>query len=98
VGLYYDHNNNSLFISDLYIKQESRGKGVGTKIMNSIVQFADGLNLPIVLIPESDDDNVSNKDLMNFYKKFGFVVNTGKKKDYSFSDPFAVTMYRLPRR
>lgn len=98
VGVYYDHNNNSLFISDLYIKQEHRGMGVGTKIMNSITQFADNLKLPIVLIPEPDDDNISTKQLIGFYKKFGFVVNTGKKKDYSFSDPFAVTMYRLPKK
>ena len=98
VGVYYDHNNNSLFISDLYIKQEHRGMGVGTKIMSSITQFADNLKLPIVLIPEPDDDNISTKQLIGFYKKFGFVVNTGKKKDYSFSDPFAVTMYRLPKK
>ena len=98
IGVYYDHNNNSLFISDLYIKQEHRGMGVGTKIMSSITQFADNLKLPIVLIPEPDDDNISTKQLIGFYKKFGFVVNTGKKKDYSFSDPFAVTMYRLPKK
>lgn len=98
VGIYYDHNNNSLFVSDLYIKQEHRGKGIGTKIMTSIVQFADNLKLPIVLIPESDDDSISNKDLINFYKKFGFVLNKGKKIDHSFSDPFATTMYRLPTK
>jgi len=98
VGVYYDHNNNSLFISDLYIKQEYRGKGIGSKIMSSITQFADNLKLPIVLIPESDDDSVSAKQLIDFYKKFGFVVNKGKQKDYSFSDPFALTMYRLPKK
>lgn len=98
IGVYYDHNNNSLFISDLYIKQEHRGQGIGSKIMSSVTQFADNLKLPIVLIPESDDDNVSNKDLINFYKKFGFVINKGKQKDYSFSDPFALTMYRLPKK
>lgn len=97
VGLYYDRNNGSLFLSDFYIKPEHRGKGVGTKIMNSIVQFADSMKLPVVLIPEPDDDNMSETDLINFYKKFGFVVNKGKQKDYSFSDPFALTMYRLPR-
>jgi len=97
VGIYYDRNNNSLFLSDFYIKPEHRGKGVGTRIMKSIVQFGDVMKLPIVLMPEPDDDNMSVNDLINFYKKFGFVLNKGKQKDYSFSDPFATTMYRLPR-
>jgi GNAT superfamily N-acetyltransferase len=97
VGIYYDRNNGSLFLSDFYIKPEHRGKGVGTKIMNSIVQFGDTMKLPIVLMPEPEDDSMSVNDLINFYKKFGFVLNKGKQKDYSFSDPFGTTMYRLPR-
>lgn len=98
VGLYYDHNNGSLFLSDLYIKQEHRGQGVGTRLMNSIIKFSDTNNLPMVLIPEPDDDNMSANQLIDFYKKFGFVLNRGKKIDYAFSDPFATTMYRLPKK
>ena len=97
VGMYYDRNNGSLFLSDLYVKEEHRGTGVGTKVMNSIIKFADTENLPIVLIPEPDDDNISPKKLMDFYKKFGFIINKGKRMDYTFSMPFATTMYRTPR-
>lgn len=98
VGIYFEKANGSLFLSDLYIKEEFRGQGVGSTVMNSITEFADNNNLPITLIPEPDDDNISPKQLISFYKKFGFVVNSGKKKDYSFSDPFATTMYRLPKK
>jgi GNAT superfamily N-acetyltransferase len=97
VGLYFDHNNQSIFISDFYIKPENRRQGVGTKIMNSIIHFADEVKLPIVLIPEPEDEVMTVSQLISFYKKFGFVLNKGKQKDYSFSDPFATTMYRLPR-
>ena len=97
VGMYYDRNNGSLFLSDLYVKEEHRGTGVGTKVMNSITKFADTEKLPIVLIPEPDDDNISPKKLMDFYKKFGFIINKGKRMDYTFSVPFATTMYRMPR-
>jgi GNAT superfamily N-acetyltransferase len=97
VGMYYDRSNGSLFLSDLYVKEEHRGTGVGTKVMNSITKFADAENLPIVLIPEPDDDNISPKKLMDFYKKFGFIINKGKRMDYTFSMPFATTMYRMPR-
>jgi hypothetical protein len=51
----------------------------------------------MVLIPEPDDDNISPKKLMDFYKKFGFIINKGKRMDYTFSMPFATTMYRMPR-
>jgi GNAT superfamily N-acetyltransferase len=95
--MYYDRSNGSLFLSDLYVKEEHRGTGVGTKVMNSITKFADTENLPIVLIPEPDDDNVSPKKLMDFYKKFGFIINKGKRMDYTFSMPFATTMYRMPK-
>jgi GNAT superfamily N-acetyltransferase len=97
VGMYYDRSNGSLFLSDLYVKEEHRGTGVGTKVMNSIIKFADTENLPMVLIPEPDDDNISPKKLMDFYKKFGFIINKGKRMDYTFSMPFATTMYRMPR-
>jgi GNAT superfamily N-acetyltransferase len=97
VGMYYDRSNGSLFLSDLYVKEEHRGTGVGTKVMNSIIKFADTENLPMVLIPEPDDDNVSPKKLMDFYKKFGFIINKGKRMDYTFSMPFATTMYRMPK-
>jgi GNAT superfamily N-acetyltransferase len=97
VGMYYDRSNGSLFLSDLYVKEEYRGTGVGTKVMNSIIKFADTENLPMVLIPEPDDDNISPKKLMDFYKKFGFIINKGKRMDYTFSMPFATTMYRMPR-
>jgi len=98
VGIYFEKANGSLFLSDLYIKEEFRGQGLGSKVMNSIIQFADNNNLPVVLIPEPDDEDVSPKQLVDFYKKFGFVLNKGKKTDYSFSDPFATTMYRLPKK
>jgi GNAT superfamily N-acetyltransferase len=97
VGMYYDRSNSSLFLSDLYVKEEHRGTGVGSKVMNSITKFADTEKLPIVLIPEPDDDNISPKKLMDFYKKFGFIINKGKRMDYTFSMPFATTMYRMPR-
>jgi GNAT superfamily N-acetyltransferase len=97
VGMYYDRSNGSLFLSDLYVKEEHRGTGVGTKVMNSIIKFADTENLPMVLIPEPDDDNISPKKLMDFYKKFGFIINKGKRMDYTFSMPFATTMYRMPK-
>ena len=91
----YIQSGGSLYISDLYIKPEFIGQGFGSTIMQEMVQFADKYKLPIVLLPEAERG--SNTKLILFYKKFGFVVNTGRHKDFSLSIPFTKSMYRYPR-
>jgi hypothetical protein len=91
-------SNDGLYISDLYIKPEFRGCGIGSKIMRDITNFADKNDINIVLIPEPESlKKVAVKRLVDFYKKFGFVLNTGKNKDYKLSDTFATNMYRYPK-
>lgn len=98
LGIYIDKNKNSLFLSDLYIKNEFRGTGVGSAVMKELITFADNKKIPIVLIPEPESETkASLLKLIQFYKKFGFVVNKGKNVDYFLSEPFSLSMYRLPR-
>lgn len=98
LGIYMDNNKNSLFLSDLYIKNEFRGTGVGSAVMKELITFADNKKIPIVLIPEPESETkASLLKLIQFYKKFGFVVNKGKNIDYFLSEPFSLSMYRLPR-
>jgi GNAT superfamily N-acetyltransferase len=98
VELYFDDTNNSIFLSDMYIQPEYRGKGIGTKIMNDIINISDEMNLPVVLIPEPEENSMSQRQLINFYKKFGFIINRGDKMDYSLSIPFVMTMVRYPKK
>jgi GNAT superfamily N-acetyltransferase len=91
-----DGRKNSLFLSDLYVKKQFRGTGVGSAVMLDIVAFADNNHIPIVLIPEPEG-RLSVKKLILFYSKFGFVVNRGKNVDYFLSEPFVLSMYRVPR-
>lgn len=98
LGIYIDNRKNSLFLSDLYVKKEFRGTGVGSAVMKDIVSYADSRKLPIVLIPEPESETKSSLvRLIQFYKKFGFVVNKGKKVDYFLSEPFSLSMYRMSR-
>ena len=98
LGIYMDKRKNSLFLSDLYVKDQFRGTGVGSAVMRDIVAYADSRKLPIVLIPEPESETrASLTKLINFYKKFGFVLNKGKTIDYLLSEPFSLSMYRLPR-
>lgn len=88
--MYYDTSGRFLFLSDLYIKKQYRGTGIGSMVMNRVMEFADKYNLPIVLIPmpENDDD----EQLIKFYSKFGFKINN---RVFGGSD-LIDSMYRLP--
>ena len=98
LGIYMDNNKNSLFLSDLYIKNQFRGTCVGSAVMKELITFADNKKIPMVLIPEPESETkASLLKLIQFYKKFGFVVNKGKNIDYFLSEPFSLSMYRLPR-
>ena len=87
---YYDDSINGIFLSDLYIKNEYKGQGYGTKIMNELIKFADIYSMAISLIPVSE--NTSSEKLIEFYKKFGFIENEGNPL---FDD---MSMYRLPQK
>ena len=80
----------ALTLSRIVIPKEKRGQGIGSKIMNLIVQYADTQNKPIYLTPTKDFGATSTGRLEQFYKQFGF-----KKKDKSdFSN--RETMVREP--
>jgi len=92
---YYDDKNKSIFISDIYMKPQFKGKGWGTKIMSEICQFADNKKMPVALIPATDSINPSGlRRLIRFYKQFGFVENSGMYLRDEFDD---MSMYRLPK-
>ena len=92
---YYDDKNNSIFISDIYMKPQFKGKGWGTKIMNEICQFADSKKLAIALIPATDNLKSNGiRRLVKFYRSFGFVENNGMYLRNEFDD---MSMYRLPK-
>jgi GNAT superfamily N-acetyltransferase len=95
LGIYMDKPKNSLFLSDLYVKNQFRGTGVGSAVMKDITDYADSRKLPIPA-PESETRSSLTK-LINFYKKFGFVINKGRNVDYLLSEPFSLSNYRLPR-
>ena len=72
-GVYMD-DSGSVYLSDMYVKEESRGQGVGGEIMGRLCEFADGHGLDIRCIPSSDDDGGGDERLLRFYGRYGFVV------------------------
>lgn len=70
----------------------SRSQGVGTKVMQRLTDLADAHGDTITLTPSSDFGGNKTR-LEGFYKRFGFVPNKGRNKDYEISEG----MYRLPK-
>lgn len=92
VGLDIYENNSSLRLSRIIINPEFRGKGIGTKIMNDLINYADRNSQMIFLTP-SDDFGGSKNRLIQFYKHFGFKHNKGIYKNFEYSD----SMVRYPK-
>lgn len=91
-GLDIYENKGSLILSKIVINDKFKGKGIGTKIMSELVNYADNNKQIIALTPSSDFGGDKNR-LVQFYKKFGFKNNKGVHKSYEFSD----TMIRYPK-
>lgn len=91
----------SLIISgDKYLKLDKiiipkylRSEGIGSKVMNDIINLADDMKRIILLTPSKDFGASSVARLKKFYKRFGFVENKGKNKDFEIFH----SMYRLPK-
>lgn len=78
-------------LSRIVIPDASRNRGAGTQVMQRITDWADQNGRTVALSPSSDFGG--NKARLNdFYKRFGFVENKGRNKDYEISE----TMYREP--
>lgn len=78
-------------LAKVVVPKGERGSGVGTKFMNDLSAAADADNALLSLSPSSDFGG-NKKRLEEFYKRFGFVMNKGKTKDFSIWN----SMYRNP--
>jgi len=68
------------------VSPNDRNQGTGTSLMNELVKYADDNNKEISLMPGLQDDRkgtTSRSRLVNFYKRFGFVENKGRNKDFT---------------
>jgi GNAT superfamily N-acetyltransferase len=93
ISAVYDNDKKVLKVYKIAVAKNLRGKGFGSEIMDSIADWADSVQALIVLTPSTDFGGTSVNRLRRFYKRFGFVDNAGRKKDFSVSD----TMYRKPQ-
>lgn len=74
--------NGIITLNKIVVPAEDRQTGKGTAAMRSLVDYADRTGQRITLTPSSDFGG-NKKRLIKFYKRFGFVENKGKNKDFS---------------
>lgn len=75
-------NGNYLELGKIIIPKDRRKDGIGSQVMQKIVDHADSVGKDIRLTPSTDFGATSTSRLKKFYSKFGFVKN----KDYEFKD------------
>ena len=91
-GLDIHENKTSIILSKIIVNPERRGNGIGSDIMNDLIEYADNNKQIITLTPSSDFGGSVNR-LFQFYKTFGFKMNKGYNKNFEYSD----TMIRYPK-
>jgi GNAT superfamily N-acetyltransferase len=81
-------NGKDLKLDSLIVPRESQKMGRGSAAMQDLCAFADAHGARLLLTPGIADDRhgtTSRTRLVGFYKRFGFVENKGRNRDFSIS-------------
>ncbi len=92
IDVFEDKKNKILNLGRIIVPEGSRGKGIGTRSIQDLVDYADENNLKFTITPSKEFGATSVTRLKKFYKQFGFVENKGKNRDFSHKE----SMYRVP--
>lgn len=68
---YYTWVGKSLYMDDLYIREEHRGKGLGTQLIKKVISFAKETNCQKLRWQVSN----WNKSAIKFYKSLGAQID-----------------------
>ena len=85
-------SNGNIRPNVIVVPKQSRKQGIGTSVMEELVEIADKQGRRISISPSTDFGGSSVNRLKDFYSRFGFIENKGKNKDFTIRE----TMYREP--
>lgn len=91
-GVFLTYFMDWIELHQIMIATEERGNGYAKLFMKQLCALADKGDMVIGLSPSSDF-GASKGRLTDFYKSFGFKMNSGRSKDFRISQ----SMIRLPR-
>lgn len=81
-NLMLDYYNN-IHLTNIVVRNKKQG--TGTAVMNELAKFADAHGARIILSPGEKRDGTgttSRNRLVRFYRRFGFLPNKGRHKDF----------------
>jgi GNAT superfamily N-acetyltransferase len=87
---------NAIELHSIIVNKEEQGSGTGSKVMQEIIAYADANDKIVVLDPgllDKKHGTTSQSRLRKFYKRFGFIDNKGRNKNYEFTN----LMIRYPQ-
>jgi len=96
VDLFLYPSGEDIRINTIVVPMADRKMGIGTQAMNDVIEYADSSKRRVILSLGQKDKyrgTTSSGRLRKFYKRFGFVDNKGRNKDFTISD----SMYRIPQ-
>jgi len=93
--------NNVIELELILVPRKLLGQGLGSKAMELLTYFADSKGARLALQTATkgkrkDWGTTSQNRLKKFYKRFGFVPNQGRHKDFTLS--IYHHMYRNPKK
>lgn len=70
-----DDVDDTLYVHVLKVDKSERGKGIATKLIKALIEYAESINYNIYLQASALDynDGLDQDQLVKFYKKLGFV-------------------------
>ena len=94
IDAYQNDKTGVLDLSRVVVNDDMRKQGIGSEIMNDLVDYSDANGLRLELTPDTSFGGTSTSRLKKFYKQFGLLENKGRNKDFTISN----LMYREPKR
>lgn len=88
---FVSERNQKINVSKVVVPDGQRGQGHGSRFMTDVCDYADRTEQTVTLTPSADFGG-NKARLVEFYRRFGFVENKGRNKDYEITE----TMYRPP--
>jgi GNAT superfamily N-acetyltransferase len=85
MDLYVSNATRAIWLAMLEVPRGNRKQGMGTAAMKELCAFADKVGKRIELNVADRDPNsgtTSRSRLIRFYRRFGFVPNKGRNKDF----------------
>jgi len=88
-------NGEEMELGSIKVKPNLQGKGIGAKVMDRIIKFADDNDLYITLKPQPQTGYKTK--LLKFYKRFGFYPNVGRRGISHYGGAFGIYLIRKPK-